>query len=485
MITIYFYFISKERIANCMLPFSSEIILCKPNPCLHGGQCIVISSRQFSCDCEQTGYEGNLCERGVVTPPDFPKLIPGHPSEKLEMGAKPENSLTVNLNPTMNLTIQPEKLIIQHPESKVEFQITGYTSAVGMVTYSLDGVNKYDFTAPRKSVVFIGHNVSSQDSVYTRLGLLAGELPVGCQRMDMKKFLACDFKIAFHTNSNISTPTLIESGPVHIITSDNRTIPLSLAGYDFSSPLPLEKDIMERLIGLTNISDRWQLNNQRPDCYNIGLTGKDLIEMIQKDAFSKSFLRYLTDQLPLWLRFRVREESNLFDIGNIQSNLLQTRDAHLSNTICKFPVHIQTALVLYRPMVTFNISVDNNRLSLSSKGSCFAADICEPGVFLTLSQRARKKFATMQFMQDLTLGGWELLVSSFGFSTPRIYNRSVLSSVPNGHLVGNFADFYYNWWWQGSANIDLSNADQAVNMKLSGEAFAFTENLDAVSIAFS
>ena len=485
MITIYFYFISKERIANCMLPFSSEIILCKPNPCLHGGQCIVISSRQFSCDCEQTGYEGNLCERGVVTPPDFPKLIPGHPSEKLEMGAKPENSLTVNLNPTMNLTIQPEKLIIQHPASKAEFQITGYNSAVGMVTYSLDGVNKYDFTAPRKSVVFIGRNVSSQNSVYTRLGLLAGELPVGCQRMDIKKFRACDVKIAFHTNSNISTPTLIESGPVHIITSNNRTIPLSLVGYDFSSPLPLEKDIMERLIGLTSKSDRWQVSDQRTDCYNIGLTGEDLIEIIQKDTFSQSFLRYLTDQLPLWLRFRVREESNLFDIGNVQSNLFQTTDANLTNTICKFPVNIQTALVLYRPMVTFNISVDNNPLSLSSKGSCFAADVCEPGGFLTLSQRARNKFATMQFMQDLTLGGWELLVSSFGFSTPRIYNRSVLSSVPNGHLVGNFSDFYYNWWWQGSANIDLSNADQAVNMKLSGEAFAFTENLDAVSIAFS
>ena len=401
------------------------------------------------------------------------------------MCAKPENSLTVNLNPTISLTLQPEKLIIQHPASKVEFQITGYTSAVGMVTYSLDGVNKYDFTAPRKSVVFIGRNVSSQDSVYTRLDLLAGELPVGCQRMDMTKFRACDVKIAFHTNSNTSTPTLIESGPVHIITSDNSTIPLSLAGYDFSSPLPLEKDIMvERLIGLTNISDRWQLSNQRQDCYNIGLTGKDLIEIIQKDAFSKSFLRYLTNQLPLWLRFRVREESNLFDLGNIQSNLFQTTDAHLSNTICKFPVHIQTALVLYRPVVTFNISVDNNRLSLSSKGSCFAADICKPGVFLTVSQRARKKLATMQFMQDLTLGGWELLVSSFGFTAPRRYNSSV-SSIPNGHLVGNFSDFYYNWWWQGIANIDLSNADQAVNIKLSGQAFAFSENLDAVSIAFS
>ena len=478
---MYFHLFSKGRIANFMLSFFSEIILCKPNPCLHGGQCIVISSRQFSCDCEKTGYEGNLCERGVVSPPVFPKLIPGQPSERLEVCAKPENSLTVNLHPAMNLTIQPEKLIIQHPASKAEFQITGYNSGVGMVMYSLDGVNKYDFTAPPNSVVFVGRNVSSQDSVYSKLGLLAGELPVGCQRMEIKKFPACDVEIAFHANLTTSNPLLIESGPVHIMTFDNMTIPLSLLGYDFSSAPPSQKKIMERLTRLTSISDQWKIDYQMPHCYNIRLTGKDLIEIIQTEAFSKSFLRYITCQLPLWLRFRISEESNLFDIGSIQSSLFQTTDAQLTYPICKFPAHKQSTLVLYRPTLNYNILVENNHVLLSSKGSCFAADICEPGVFLTLSQRARKKFATMQFMQDLTLGGWKLLVSSFGFTTPQ-GNNTFANSVPNGHLVGNFSDFYYNWWWQGSANIDLRNADHDVNMKMGGQAFAFAENVDAVSI---
>ena len=145
---------------------------------------------------------------------------------------------------------------------------------------------------------------------------------------------------------------------------------------------------------------------------------------------------------------------------------------------------MQSTLVLYRPTLNYNISVEKNHLLLSSKGSCFAADICEPGVFLAFSQRARKKFATMQFMQDLALGGWKLLESSFGFTTPRRNNTSA-NSVPNGHLVGNFSDFYYNWWWQGSSNVDLSNEDQAVNMKMSGDVFAFTEDLDAVSTDFS
>ena len=187
----------------------------------------------------------------------------------------------------------------------------------------------------------------------------------------------------------------------------------------------------------------------------------------------------------MWLRLGVREEqNNLFDIGNIQSNLFLTTDTHLSYPICKFPAHIQSTLVLYRPTLNYNISVENDHLLLSSKGSCFAADIYEPGVYLSFSQRAKKKFATMQFMQDLTLGGWKLLVSSFGFTTPR-ENNTFATSIPNGHLVGNFSDFYYNWWWQGSANVDLSNEDQAVSMKTSGDAFAFTEDLDAVSTLFS
>lgn len=129
-ITISFFFFKNVL-------FFSEIILCKPNPCRHGGKCLIIDSRQFSCDCDQTGYVGAHCERGEVNPPDFPKLVSGNPSGTLELQAKPAESLIINLHPSINITIQPEELIIRHPSSRATFQLIGHNSGLGTVSYSL------------------------------------------------------------------------------------------------------------------------------------------------------------------------------------------------------------------------------------------------------------------------------------------------------------------------------------------------------------
>ena len=453
--------------------------MCRPNPCRHGGTCTVIhdnKSRQFSCDCEQTGYKGDLCEIGVVTPPDFPKLTSGNPTEGLELQAKPDNSLTVHLDPSVNLTIQPKELTIQHPSSKAEFQVTGYKSGVGMVSYYLEGVNKYDFNVPDNSIIFISQNLSSQNSVYTRMGLLVGSLPIECQKKEIENF-PCNIRTVFDSNCTMSKGVEIESGPVHIITPDNKTIPLSLVGYNFSSPHPSRNEVIEKLVRHTGD----QKSSSRK-CSNIHRTARDLIEFIQKDAFPNSFLRYFTEKLPLWLKVKVREDNDLFDIENTLAYLVQATDAHTFHPICKFPNNTQSAVVLYRPTVNYTISVENKQLSLSSKGSCFAVDICETGVFLTLSPKAKNKVRTMQFMKDMADGGWDLLVSSFGFTTPRRYNR-ILTRVPDGHLAEEFSNFHYNLWWQGRANILLTNSsDFAVNMRMTGDVFAFAADLDAVSI---
>ena len=416
-----------------------------------------------------------------MTLPDFPKLISGFPSERLELQAKPDNSLTVHFNPTMNLTIQPKELTIQHPSSKAEFQVGGNMPGVGVVSYELKGASKHDFVLPDKSFVFIGHNISSQKSIYTRLGLLTGELPIGCQKEELKNNPPCYIRMAFDSNSTMSSSIVIESGPVHIITPDNQTIPLSLAGYNFSSPHPSRKQIMERLIRRMYMKKDDQ-NPGYQGCAVVKLTAGDLIEFVQKDALPKSFMKYLTKQLPLWLRVVVRDDNDLFDVENTLAYLVQTTDVHNFNPDCKFPMSNQSNVVLYRPTVKYNISIENDQLSVSSKGSCFAIDICESGVFLALTLKASNKFRTMPFMKDMADGGWDFLVSSVGFTTPRRYNR-IVAHVPDGHLAENFSDFHYNLWWRGSANIHLNNSSSnAVNMKITGEAFVFAKDLNAVSI---
>jgi len=216
------------------------------------------------------------------------------------------------------------------------------------------------------------------------------------------------------------------------------------------------------------------------------LTAEDLIEFIQKDALPKSFLRCFTDQLPLWMKVKVREDSSLFDIRNALASLVQSKNVHTIHPTHRFPISNRSLVVLYRPSVNYNIFIENEQLSLSSKGSCFVTGVCETAVFLGFEKKASHNISIMPFMQDMAREGWELLVSSVGFTTPRKY-RGTLIGVPDGHLAENFSDYRYNLWLRGSANILLRNSSNrmfAVNIKMTGEAFAFADNLNAVSISF-
>ena len=380
----------------------------------------------------------------------------------------------------MNLTIQPQKLTIQHPASKAKFQVMGNKPGVEKVSYDLDGVSRNDFAVPDSSFIFIGRNISRRKSVYTRLGMLAGELPIGCEKKELKNFSVCHITVALDSNLSMS------NGIVHIISPDNKTIPLSMTGYNFSLSNPSRKKSMERVVRYLSVNKQRHTVNQKPSthgCSDTQLTAEDLLEFIQTDALPKSFIRYFTEQLPLWIKVVIRDDNDLFGIENIIINVVQTTNAHDVHHNCRFPTSSQSTVVFYRPTVNFNISVENQQISLSSQGSCFATDICKTGVFLTLSPKASNIIISMPFMQDMANKGWEFLVTSFGFTTPRRYNR-VVSSVPDGHLAEDFSDFHYNWWWQGSANIHLSDSGYAVNLKMIGEAFAFAKDVNAVSIIF-
>jgi len=392
--------------------------------------------------------------------------------------------LTVHFSTTTNLTFQPNELVIQHPAFKADFQVTGNNPGMGMVSYDLTGEDSPVFTSPKNSFIFIGRNTSNQESVYAKLGLLVGELPIGCQKKKLLKY-QCGITVAFDSTTTVSADVRIESGPVHIITPDNNTIPLSLEGYDFSSPDQNHQKLLRRLIDHAKVSEKTQsedLNPVNQGCSPFQSTGETLMEFIQKDIFPKSFLQYFSRQVPLWLKLAAGEDSNLFAADNILANLIQTTGPRYVHPSCKFLLtQTNTTAVIYRPKVNFSISVQNEQLFASSKDCCFATDICDGGVFLTLSESVKREIATLPFVKEMIEGKWNVLLSSLGF-TPRRRYSTIADRLPVGPLAEHFSDYHYNLWLQGSADIFLRNSsDFSVNIKLTGEAFVFVEDLNSVS----
>ena len=383
----------------------------------------------------------------------------------------------------MNLTFQPNELVIQHPTCKADFQVTGHKPGIGMVSYDLKGVDRPVFASPKNSSIFVGHNTSNQESVYTKLGLLVGELPIGCQKKNLFNS-QCGITVAFDSTSTESAGVRIESGPVHVITADNKTIPLSLEGYDFSSPDQNHQELLKRLIDHAKVREETQsedLNPVNQGCSPFQSTGETLMEFIQKDAFPKSFFQYFSRQLPLWLKFTA-EDSYVFATENLLASLVQTTGPRYVHPSCEFLLTgTSSSAVIYRPKVNYSISVQNEQLLLSSKDCCFATDLCDGGVFLTLSESANREIATMPFVKEMIDGRWKLFLSSLGFTPQRRYS-TIVNRLPVGPLAEFFSDFHYNLWLQGSADIFLKNSsDFSVNIKLTGEAFAFVEDFDSVS----
>ena len=62
-----------ERWSNFFVAI--EIKTCQPNPCRHGGKCLALRGKQYTCNCESTCYKGSHCETGYVVKPIFPKLL--------------------------------------------------------------------------------------------------------------------------------------------------------------------------------------------------------------------------------------------------------------------------------------------------------------------------------------------------------------------------------------------------------------------------
>ena len=353
-----------------------------------------------------------------------------------------------------------------------------------MVSYDLSGIDKHTFVSPTDSSIFVGLNMSNANSIYTRMGLLNGEVPIGCQTRSLENF-PCGLKVAYTSSSTLPNDVLVQSGPVHIITPDNKTIPLSLVGYDFasSSQSGQESELLKTLIAQTSTINTSSAGQTSNEMCSFQPSADALIELIQEDAFSKSFMRYLTDKLPLWIRLMVEEDNNLFAAENIRADLIQTASTQSDHLNCKFPpLGIATAMVTYRPKVTFTISAGRKQISLPSKGCCFATDPCSSAVFLTLSGKAGEEISKMPVLKDLTDNGWGVLLSSFGFTAPKKY-QSLTNSLPSDPMSEHFLDFHYNMWWEGTTNISLKNtSDFSINMKMSGQVFSFVEDLNSVSI---
>ena len=375
------------------------------------------------------------------------------------------------------VTIHPSSIEIPFPRKKEAFTVEGAKPGIQAITYILDGENRRDFENPERSVLFIAPEISNQN---TKLSLMNGELPIGCEKHETKENFSCDLRL-ISTAPWTGTPRST-SGVVHFLTVDNQTTPLSLIGLNLKKFNVSREEMIETGIAVTSNFKKSPLQYQiNGKCYSEVAHLNNLLELIDSDAFISSFMHAFSAMAPEWLTVTVSENNQDFDIQNIAVTLASDLK-HCSG----FPINAAHSLAYYLPTVNYKMRVEQTEIPLSADGrTCFAINICKPGLFINFpkdqSRLLKSNLNVFRDMKDCC--GLDLSVDSIGFLNNKETFNFVKGMIWNGMNLQKLSPLSYNAWLKGELDWRIEIPKLLfVTLKMSGETIIRSRNIDTVSI---
>ena len=371
-------------------------------------------------------------------------------------------------------------LEITFPETKQKFFVQAGKAGVYTISYSLGGPSEVDFEVPEPRSFLVEPRVTINDSVYSKLFLRKGGLPVGCNQ-HISKSLSCELRFISTNGWTGGSPST--EGIVHIRTSSNHYIPLSVVGLSFDKLKTSNKLLTQ--VAAARISSSGVLRDlytSNGTCIQKELSSDNLLELMKDDALVSSFMRTFSKMAPKWLVLATSEENEAFDIQNIKVNL--ATKASLKEEHCSgFPLNPLSSIAYFKPTAKYEIHVSDDAVSLFAEGdTCFAADICKQSVFIHFSKHAANELIRLTACQEMKDKGVGIRVDTLGvLESPEIYDVEN-SEIWNGTHFVKASPFAYNMWLRGDVTWKMqipAKLDLILHVK--GESYIHYENIDDVS----
>ena len=371
-------------------------------------------------------------------------------------------------------------LDIIFPESKQKFFVEAEKAGIRRISYGLEGPNKAEFEAPGQRFFLVTPRVMINDSIYSKLFLPKGELPLGCND-HTSRTLSC--KVRFISTSGWTGSSPSTEGIVHVMTSSNQFIPLSLVGLNFDGLTISKTSLIQTAAARTSSSgvlSDFIINNGT--CFQQELSSDNLLEVMNDDALVSSFMRTFSQMTPKWLHLATNEENKAFDIHNIKVNLaIETslKEKHCAD----FPLNPLSTIAYFRPTAEYEVRVSDDAVSLFAEGNtCFAADICKQSVFIHFSKHSANELIKLAAFQEMKDKGVEIRVDSVGvLESPDIYDVEN-SEIWNGTYLDKASPFSYNMWLKGDVAWKMQiPANLDVTLHIAGEGYLHYDKIDDVS----
>ena len=312
--------------------YVSEITVCSPNPCKHGGICEVVSKTQYRCNCNGIGHIGDTCNRGIVGLPSYP-LMNFAQEYSFTMTAQPDVNLTVDLTASnKELEIMPQKLEFNSTTKQSSFSVRANVSGAHVIYYKLNGADVETFDAPLNSIVYVRNTATGKSTITDQIIDDKGGLARGCfdQQVKQKSKNGTAEMIKLHSSAPWEhLPNHLSTNGVIVMEIEGTRMPKSIIGANVSFE-QIENHKFDDFVSQFGDSQTGDKSNPSKDegkkCASQKPSTQYLTDIVDLNSFQKTVADAVNKRTPGWFKMVAAKTVKSFQPRDFIAKIITGKD---------------------------------------------------------------------------------------------------------------------------------------------------------------
>ena len=349
-----------------------------PSPCFHSGKCS-ISRKQFACDCADTGYVGETCNRGILEISGQPQLTVNHKSDVIRIKGKPEKYVEIIpfTDDPSDAVFHPFPIFIHSDKNEVSFSVTAKKQGAIKIKYKLKGPDADSYEVPKETILHASLTRQPLQAV-----LVDKPLFETCQRLFHSTICSGKSKVYLKSTCAWSLGT---HGYV-TVGNENNDVPLSLNGIEMST---FTNIYVTEILSFQNEIETFlntRSNYSRCETCSLLIYNSNIINfLLDNHYFQYIMLKRVSKAWPFWMDIRPGNGSITLP-ENVKSNFGSGINVMKQTACSMLPMSPNNHYVIYLPRmpITFLFLSIEKRFNNSITAYCFAVDLCEEQVHISL-----------------------------------------------------------------------------------------------------
>jgi len=408
-----------------MLSFIIERELCFPNPCKHNGICSITEEDTNVCDCDGTGYTGEICNVLVIDTPEISALMINSPMN-FSLFARPDRTFVLELVPDNkdSLIIEPSSITFTQMSTEHNISMTAIKPGLYKLEYRVtgDGLN-YQPVPPATILV---SDDDTRSSYCEERNITCGLIQPGCcsaneTQLGLEfKCPSSDSELLLKSMCGWVTKGKLHSAGVIFSSIDGFDMPVAIAGAQF-----ITQTTHIDLQGLTTFEFNNGCTACTGNCEIERLSVNYVQDFLKYDSLAFTYLYQSMELIPNWLKLKVVPSGRIHDFRSYLVYLVYSDNLNRvqeCNQLTALTDGLYSILV-YTGTLELTLGEETKQYNSNESAVCFAVNLCEGSsspIYISISGDAHTVLDSYEFMRDLKSKGWNIIINNFIISDDNV-----------------------------------------------------------------